>query len=584
MVQTNPTHRLSLIRDAGAWTEMTLKLVQGADSLEPTEVSASAVSVKIDGDSASVAAFLLRLSGGSAHNARMDPAAVSSPASQGVAPEVSRTAPAESVPVTPATPPTPAVPWSIEQALAEYRDYLTAIGKREGTLRTYASMVGAVAKFSGWTVIGDIRLEHVTAFIASRRRNDHGGKAWGDNTCRSCACACKALTAFLAKRKALPSDPLESLDSIAKADGKQKHPFTAEEARRLLAAAIGRHGRDRRSRGCAPLYFYVLFHTGLRYAEVASMTWADVTAEGELPGIWTDPAWTGNKNKRRAWIALPAHLAEMLLAWKKATHGRDRRRVFPIVPTPQLWHLSREDAGLPEHDADGFVYSPHAARASYITWLGQIATVPEGLRQRMARHAKGLTENVYTVRSKAEMAVAVAQLPAIWPDNTLPSNLFDEFSTDSGDNPSSLDSGDAEGMLNAEGTARPLVSPRSRTIEPSRGVPTCKRGVVGRSFGEPGGPGLQETAESRDWTDNPLLHGSILRDCAFDLPGEDIRAMIRSLTSATDALARILCILSAGPPLSEARHGTHGSGPDPPESRSSPRNPPRSGGRKADRD
>ena len=87
-----------------------------------------------------------------------------------------------------------------------------------------------------------------------------------------------------------------------------------------------------------------------------------------------------------------------------------------MVATKDTWHKDRTAAGLPERDDDGNLYSPHASRASFITWLGQLPSVPEGLRQKLARH-KSLTETTYTTRGKAEMSDAIAQLPEIWPDS-----------------------------------------------------------------------------------------------------------------------------------------------------------------------
>lgn len=317
----------------------------------------------------------------------------------------------------PVAPPPNLTTTSIEQASASWRDALTAQGCANGTITCYLRQLRTVSAAAGWNTTDDIRLAHVTAFLAARVRNDHGGRAWGPNTVRQTVAALTGFTDFCRAHSLIAVDPLADLRSPKRIDGPGKHAFTADEARRLILAALTRHARIERTPGHAPLIWYTMFSTGLRHEEIGNVLWGDLSLEGELPGIRLR-LWSGNKAKRRDWLPIRERLRDLLIEHAALVPSRGSDPVFPMVATKDTWHKDRAAAGLPERDADGQLYSPHATRASFITWLGQRPEIPEGLRQRLARH-KSLTETTYTGRGKAELAEAVALLPEIWPE-TLP--------------------------------------------------------------------------------------------------------------------------------------------------------------------
>lgn len=297
--------------------------------------------------------------------------------------------------------------------MAGWRDQLTADGCTRSTLDSYRRMMERAAAGAGWKTVADINHQSAVAFLASRARGDHGGKPWGPATRRIAVHALQSFSEYLRASRLVPASPLCDITPPKRADGQGKHAFTPDEGRAFMASALGLFAERKRIVGQnPPLWFYFSAYTGLRWEETRWVEWSDMTLEGDLPGLRCR-TWDGNKAKRSDWLPLRPSLVRRLLAWREVVPGA---RVFPIVPTPVTFDKIAGLAGLPKVDDDGRKYSPHSTRATYITWLGQQAAIPEGLRQRLARH-KSLTETTYTARGKAEMAEAVALLPEIWPES-----------------------------------------------------------------------------------------------------------------------------------------------------------------------
>jgi integrase len=312
------------------------------------------------------------------------------------------------------------------EAVTRWRDVLAGEDKSRRTIESYAHKVNQCGKVAGWRTVGDVSHESALAFIASRRRNDHDGRAWENGAIRHCISSLRSFGKFLQTSGLCGTDPLASLNLPKRRPQRHKHPFTESEARALIAAALVRHRRDRRARGHAPLVWATLFLTGLRHSEVQApsgdnpyggLKWRDVQLDAEYPGITTDPKWVGNKASTRDWIPLHPRLLSLLRAHQTAVpHGPDDP-VFPVWPIRATWMQDRKAAKLPAHDADGRALSVHATRASFCTWVGKL-TLPEGLRDRLSRHQLGIAEGIYNTRHRSEFAAAIAQLPDIWPEGT----------------------------------------------------------------------------------------------------------------------------------------------------------------------
>lgn len=361
----------------------------------------------------------------------------------------------------PGTSPAVASAVSIDEAIARWRDVLAGEEKSVRTIEMYADRVRKLAAAQGWLTTAHVNYESTMAFFAARRRNDHGGKPWGNGACRQAMSAVRGFGRFLEQSGICERNPLGAIVLPKRSAQRHKHPFSAEEARLLLGASIRRSQRDKRANEYTPLIWATLFWTGLRHSEVqppcranpyGGLKWRDIVLDGPHPGIWTDPRWIGNKSKSRDWLPLHPRLALLLRDHSHAVASGNDLPVFPRHANRATWVDDRTSAGLPGVDADGRVLSVHAARATFCTWVGQL-TLPEGLRDRLCRHDLGTSERVYTTRTRDEFAQAIAQLPDIWPESYPQSNTL---------NGSSLDGGGADGML------CPATSGHASTIEQRR--------------------------------------------------------------------------------------------------------------------
>lgn len=312
---------------------------------------------------------------------------------------------------------------TIDEAVSRWRDTLAGEEKSLRTIQSYTEQVEQVRRWAGWITVNDANYETAMAFIASRKRNDHEGRAWENGACRRVVSSLRSFGKFLAAAGLCPNPFLHLVLPKRKVQ-RHKHPFTESEARGFIGASLGRHARDARARGHAPLVWATLFWTGLRHSEVQApckanpyggLKWRDVLLDAEFPGIWTDPKWIGNKSKTRDWIPLHPRLVLLLKEHREGVPNRPDDPVFPVWPIRATWVDDRFRARLPAYDDDGRALSVHATKATFATWVGKLV-LPEGLRDRLTRHHTGIAEWVYGTRDKAEMAKAIAQLPDIWPE------------------------------------------------------------------------------------------------------------------------------------------------------------------------
>jgi integrase len=300
---------------------------------------------------------------------------------------------------------------SIDEAVARWRDDLTARDCTAGSVERMLSIVNRVAECSGWASAGDVAYQSAVAFLAARRRQE---SPWSNATHDQAVSTLRTYGEFLRRSGVLLVNPLADLQSVGCLNPQGARALTVDQARALVACSIERHFESRRAKGCAPLYWTVLFLTGLRVSEAASMQWSDLDLEAEHPCIWTDPRWTGNKAGRRDRIPLHPELRTLLEKYRSSRMYRPGA-VFPMMPTVTTWNQDRDAAGIPHRDGRKRKATRHSTRKSFITWLDALA-IPRGLVSKLARHATTLTERVYVDHSDVMECEAIAQLGGVWPE------------------------------------------------------------------------------------------------------------------------------------------------------------------------
>ena len=168
--------------------------------------------------------------------------------------------------------------------------------------------------------------------------------------------------------------------------------------------------------GSRSLLYLGAVHTGLRRAELASVTWAAVDLDAAHPTLRVSSSRT--KNRKEAVMHLHAQLAdELRLARAKG--------VEPDAPVfPRLYRLLEfkrdlEAAGIPFLDAQGRRADFHAFRHTFCTRLHRHG-IPQRLAQELMRHSDPrLTAMQYTDTSALPLANAICGLPGI-PDFVSP--------------------------------------------------------------------------------------------------------------------------------------------------------------------
>jgi integrase len=297
---------------------------------------------------------------------------------------------------------------SIDEAVARWRDDLTARGCRPRSIDRMVSTVERVADYSGWSAAAHVDYTGAVAFLADRRRAD---PPWSGPTHDQAVSTLRTFGEFLRRCRVTPINTLEDLESCGEPGEQGPRALTPDEARRIIEASIDRHMESRRARGCAPLFWLHQFYTGLRYSESRSARWSDYDLDAGM--IYTDPKWVGNKAKRRDTIPIRADMLELLIGHRDRVPHGPKDPVFPKVPNLATWHKEREAAGIPLLDPRKRRATIHSCRKSFCTWLDS-QNIPRGVVSRLARHAVTLTERAYIDHSGGVDRQAVESLPQLW--------------------------------------------------------------------------------------------------------------------------------------------------------------------------
>jgi len=301
---------------------------------------------------------------------------------------------------------------SIDTALAGWADELTARGCREQSAYRMGTLIRRVAKFAGWQGVAHVTYSDCVAFLANQRR---GERPWAGPTYDQAVSTLRTFGEFCRRSGWTAANPLVDLQACGEPGEHGSRALTTAEARALIASSLERHFRSRRAKGYAPVFWLLMFHTGLRYAEAQGLRWKDLDLEGSIPALYTDPKAVGNKAKRRDRIPLHPELLEMLEGLRASSGNPDSNaRVFRQSPNRATWRAEREAAKIPAKDARGRPVTPHSCRKSFCTWL-DAQSIPRGLVSRLARHAHTLTEEKYIDHDSSLEVAAIHSLPTLWP-------------------------------------------------------------------------------------------------------------------------------------------------------------------------
>ena len=302
---------------------------------------------------------------------------------------------------------------SLSKHVKDFEAALLARGNTPGYVKVRIGRVTNIIEACGfkfWSEIEAARIqEHLPALRTPKGEDDPGLSTQSSNYYLS---AFKSFCRWMVKERRASESPVSHLSGLnARTDRRvERRALTADECRKLLAAAqkgkthYGMSGPDR-----ATLY-RVALETGLRWNELHSLTRGDFVLDGLRPRVTVQAAYS--KHRRDDTLPLRKDLAEALGAYladrlpeAKAFPMPDRRVGGEIV------RADLETAKIEATDGAGRVIDFHGLRHTFISNLAAGGVHPK-TAQALARHSSiTLTMDRYTHLSVADQSAALDALP-----------------------------------------------------------------------------------------------------------------------------------------------------------------------------
>jgi integrase len=197
-------------------------------------------------------------------------------------------------------------PASIEKAIGDYRSYLGSEGRAPKTLTKYEKLferVSALAEDRKVRDLSGIDLAFVDAF--RQMRNDAKAKP---KTIYNETTILRQLINFALSRRLIETDPLRGL-KIKKPKPTKQPCWTHDEVQKILAA----------SPAGIQAALTILAETGMRFGELAWLTWEDIDWERNVLHIQPKDGWrlkTGDQRKVPLSAVATAVLKSLPQRWR----------------------------------------------------------------------------------------------------------------------------------------------------------------------------------------------------------------------------------------------------------------------------
>lgn len=296
--------------------------------------------------------------------------------------------------------------------LDEFRADLLARGNTEKHAAQHAMRAGRVLEMAEIKRLGELTPSRVQEVLAALGR---GGLSLG--TLNHHRAAVRGFTRWLCKDGRLRHDPLAGVVGYnAKEDRRHdRRTIGVEELRRLIAAAEAGPMHRRMSGPARALCYRLAVATGLRYAEIQSVTPASFAFDSDPATVTVAAGYT--KNGEPAALPLPADVASDLRAWVSGT--ADDGPVFPLPNRgADMLKVDLAAAGIPYRDASGLVFDFHSLRCQTATLADQAGCSPRVV-QKLMRHSTLELTGRYTRPRAVDVAKASSSLPTLKPAEPL---------------------------------------------------------------------------------------------------------------------------------------------------------------------
>ncbi len=262
----------------------------------------------------------------------------------------------------------------------------------------------------GFQNLGDIESELVRTFMRSlRKSNDLGHKTY-NHYLQAMASFCYWCVAT----KRLLINPMVGLERLNTAvDVRHKRrALEPAELSKLLHSAQNSGIRIQSMTGEQRARLYLLsYMTGLRKAEIASLTARSFNLEASPPTLTVEAACS--KHRRKDVLPMHPDLVVRLREW--LVNLVSGEKLFPKLAGRKTWLMVRQDlerVGIPYENENGIADFHAAGRHSHITELMRNgATLPEA--KELARHSDIRMTMRYTHIGIGDQARALANLPTL---------------------------------------------------------------------------------------------------------------------------------------------------------------------------
>lgn len=296
------------------------------------------------------------------------------------------------------------------------RDWRTALEAKGATQRQVDLNVGrlnAVVNALGWKMTADISPSRFEALLADWRRSR---KRFGAQTSNHYVRCVKSFCRWLWRDRRASEHLLAhvSTQNVALDRRHDRRELPDAELVRLFAAALRGPARLGLTGAQREMLYLAAVYTGLRAAELASLTAASFDLRSKPPTVTVEAAYS--KHRREDVLPLHDDLAARLRVYLAAlppggrlwpgTWADDRRAA-------EFLQFDLKAAGIPYQDSAGRFADFHALRHTFATRLVRAGVSPKEA-QTLARHSTiTLTLNIYVRLGLHDTAAAVNKLPPI---------------------------------------------------------------------------------------------------------------------------------------------------------------------------
>ena len=283
---------------------------------------------------------------------------------------------------------------TVRQAADAYVSYLEAEGRAAKTMAKYRHVLGRVAALADARSVRDVAGLDLPFLDAYRKARVGDGAA--EKTRYTECVILRQLIRFAVSRNLLAADPQKGA-KLRKPKPTEQPCWTAGEVRTILAAAPGE---------LRPA-LTLLAETGMRYGELAWLTWADIDASANVFHVRPKPGWKPKSGDRRAVPISPAARAVL------DALPRDFAWVVAMPPSTacsevgRQWTERRLLVGLKRVlESVGLVGKLHTFRHSFISNALLMGTAVAVVREWVGHvdpHVIDLYTHVHDAASQAAM-------------------------------------------------------------------------------------------------------------------------------------------------------------------------------------